>query len=426
LNKDILLIILVLFLAFLLRAGTFSSLHNSWDEIYYTCVSMKLDAQGFAGYNLQNVGFDVKQDYVRVYVETDKSKALLRRKDLSAYNEPVFYVPPVFPVLLKLSHDAFSNGSDHLFIDHHVWSAGEKRRRFVFYFKELYKTVVPLVFSLLTILMVMLFCLKYFDPEVSFYAGLLLSVNPVDIMASNKIWTDCIFTFFFTATLLLLYHAYQKKSTAVVLVSAIMAGLAMLTRNFGVVLWPIFLIYYLCSKERRIRDLVLFLLVTGAMTAPWFLLMVRTYGTPLHQPDVASIAKFFPFVRFVFHRPWYTYIVNTIVSNPIWIFSVGIFILDGMKRPLKVLLTLWVFVLLLALICLRYFIHSVGIEDRYILPAYPALAIAASFVLSVLMEQYKTMRMLIVSLLLCSCIWSVHIAVVYTYKLHSDCIALPF
>ncbi len=425
-NKNTIFITAVLFLAFLLRAGTFFSPHDSWDQVYYTCVAMKLDTCGFAGYSLQHVGFQEKQNYVRVYVEPDDAKNFLsQRKELNAYNEPVFYAPPVLPFLLKVSHDVFAGGSDHMFINGRIWRADQKKGFSVFYAKEFYKTVIPLTFSLLTILIVMLFCLEQIGPLASFYAGLLLSVNPVDIMAANKIWTDDIFTFFFTAALLLLYYAHKNNCSVTVLFSGIMAGLAMLTRNFGIVLWPIALIHGLCSKERKMGKFILFLLITAAMSAPWFLLMIKTYGTPLHQPDLADIAKFFPFVIFVFNRPWYTYIVNIIVQNPIWILSIWAFVSSEIQYRLRSLLAAWVLVPLLVLICLRYFIRSVGIEDRYMLPAYPALAMAASLTLSVLMQKYKTIKPFMVLLIICSCLWSVYIAVTYTYKLHSDCIPLP-
>jgi len=74
--KHLSFIILLVFAIFL-RSGTFFTSHNSDDQVYYHAAAMKLDREGFKGYNLQNVGLVDKGDVRSLIIESNPKKTIL-------------------------------------------------------------------------------------------------------------------------------------------------------------------------------------------------------------------------------------------------------------------------------------------------------------------------------------------------------------
>jgi len=432
----------ILALAAVLRMGTFFYPHNSWDEIYYSSLAMKLDTSGFKEYNLKNVVFNKLPgaqgvEIKKVYNSDNDLISKQKRRGLYYYDEPLFYEPPLLPYLIKFSHDLFARGQKHLYIDLNAWVYAHKNHLPAFFKQEFYKTIVPFTFSLLSICMVFWFCSKFINETTAFYAALFQAVNPVDIMAANRIWTDCIAAFFFTSTLFLFYIAYKKDSLSIILLSGICCSLALLTRIFSVSLLPIaalFRIYLFATSPKKAiyeiadKKTILFLATVFLITLPWFWTTTHVFGSPLHLPYSKNLEKLFPFVYFILHRPWFIYPVNILSQNPIW----ALFIFApfcALNKQIKFLLGLWILVPLLLLTILPV-LSQVPKEDRFALPVYPAITIAAGFVLAELDKKLRVentlLKLLLNFLTLVSLFWSLKIAIYFTYSHLSDTIAFPF
>src|SRR5690348_242860 len=91
------------------------------------------------------------------------------------------------------------------------------------------------------------------------------------------------------------------------------------------------------------------------------------------------------------------------------------------EDDLKTLLWVWILVPLLALSALRSTNHTlISIEDRYMLPSYPALAMATAMAVDTMKN-----RGWINIFLFCACGWSIYLAFTYVYRFASDCIPFP-
>jgi hypothetical protein len=149
----------------------------------------------------------------------------------------------------------------------------------------------------------------------------------------------------------------------------------------------------------------------------------RVFGWPLHLPYQKNFSDLFPFVKFEFHRPWFTYIVDIIAQNPAWSLC---FLLPfyPFEKNLKSFLIIWALLPLLILTILPM-ILQVPIHDIYALPVYPALSIGASYVLYIATRTSSLKTFILNLFLFSSLTWSIFLSFKYAYILCADCISFP-
>jgi 4-amino-4-deoxy-L-arabinose transferase-like glycosyltransferase len=431
-------LLIILFIAAIIRAGTFFDSHHSWDQIFYSSLAMKLDTGGFKDYSLQNVAFKKLpgDGGVEIYKDHNRENTLLekfREHGFTYYDEPLFYEPPLFPYLLKFSHDIFAPHKKYLFIDIGTWARSQKKESLHFFRDSFYSTIVPFTFNLLSILIVFLFCSRYFNKDVAFYAGLFLALSPAHVMIGMKIWTDSIGLFFYCLTLFFFYIAYQKNSILNIVLSGIFCSLAVLSRISDLSILFIIAIYRLYLYKDDFKKsywgfidskMILFFGLFLLLTFPWFSTTTRVFGSPLHLPYQKNFADMFPFVKFELHRPWFTYIVDIIVQNPVWILF---FIMPfyPLENRLKSLLIIWAVVPLLILTILPL-TAQIPIHDIYALPVYPAISIGAGYVFYKITNTSALKAVLINLFMISSLLWSLYLSYQYGYMLYADCIDVPF
>jgi len=432
--------LIILVFALLLRIAAFYIPHDGWDQIYYTSLAMKLDTLKLSDYNLRDVSIKELSGAGgrEIYKSSKSPNDLLheqKRYGLYMYDEPLFCQPPGLSFLIKISHDLLAQGKGYVYSTHRAFYYAKKRHFPYFFSEEIYKSIIPLTFSLLTICLVYWFSVTYINLPTAYFATLFLAVNPVDIMSASKVWTDTMASFFFALTLILFYMAYKKNNVFIMLLSALACAAAIWTRTPSLFLIPIVffikLYYFELSPRKSIWELVdikiiLFLLAVFTLTLPWFELNVRLFGSPMHIANQKNLGDLFPFVYYVMHRPWYTYPVNIFCQNPLWVlcFFIPFFPID---RQIRFLLCVWSITPILILSLLPRFAF-VSIEDRYALPSYPAICLAAGYVLSQIHHRYNQVRWVGIVLNILtglSILLSVIIAVYYVYYKMVDCIPFP-
>ena len=346
------LIILTIAAAF--RVGGFFSPHDSWDQLYYSSLAMKLDEGGFKEYNLQNVAYRSLPGIQgsEIYKENRQEFTLLgkfNKHGFTYYDEPLFFEPPLFPYLLKYSHDLFAKHQKYVFIDANAWAKSRKYSSPHFFKNSFYNSIVPFTFSLLSIVLIFLFCAEFINEEVAFYACLFLAVSPVHVLTGTKIWTDSIGLFFYCATLFISYIAFKKDNLFSAVLAGILCSLAIMSRIANLNLLFVLLIYRLYLYRDNFKKslagvidkkIITFTGIFLLLTFPWFSTTTRLFGSPLHVPYQKNFADLFPFVNFELHRPWFTYIVDIISQNPIWIlfFLIPFYTLEKELKSLLVTL----------------------------------------------------------------------------------------
>jgi 4-amino-4-deoxy-L-arabinose transferase-like glycosyltransferase len=163
------------------------------------------------------------------------------------------------------------------------------------------------------------------------------------------------------------------------------------------------------------------------VTLPWFWIVTQTYGNPLHFPTQEGGKELMAWLELVRSRPWYTYPVDIVFQNPLMGFALCSFFISFGKKGLKFFLAGWFLIFYIALM-----VMVEGKENRYMLPAYPALAIMASVVLyrcRDIVNRITTRGLgdaMVLVLLAVSSVWSIKIANHYTFAGFVDWIPLPF
>jgi 4-amino-4-deoxy-L-arabinose transferase-like glycosyltransferase len=235
------------------------------------------------------------------------------------------------------------------------------------------------------ILLVYIFCLSFINQQTALLASLLLSVSPISVLCASRIWSDSTLSFFmFTAALFFLL-SNNKSNIWLAVISGIFSGLGVLTKLSGL-FTPIILGFYSLMiiswrsfKQRKLainpeaKNYSVLFLITLIMTMPWFTLVAQTFGDPLHVPYQANAEEINPWFASVWHRPWFTYPVDILCQNPIWIFALFGTKCQSGNRRIWFFLTSWIIIITTYLTLM-----VMGKENRYMLPAYPAIAILAS------------------------------------------------
>jgi hypothetical protein len=219
----------VMILAVHLRSPAFEQPHDSGDQIFYTAVAMKLDAVGFKGYNLHDIGMTTDRSNRTLKLTHDKNtqETILKIHQLegiSFYNEPLFYAPPLLPYFIKLSHDIVANGKDYRLLDRNLWDKSKKLDFFKNPEIEFFALLVPFLSNLLIMVIVIIFCQRFLNSLTAFYAAILLSVSPINIMSASRIWADSTLTLFYTAALMLFYFASEKNHLGFAISGGVCAG----------------------------------------------------------------------------------------------------------------------------------------------------------------------------------------------------------
>lgn len=137
-----------------------------------------------------------------------------------------------------------------------------------------------------------------FSNHASLLAALIYAFEPGILFYTSQFYTETLFTALFLGALIALFSGTQKSAAA----SAILLGLATLTRPVGLycaVLFLLFLGYTLYTKQsvqKTFATLFLFAIIFLAITIPWF---IRN-GTELHsyifstQPSYLAVGATIP------------------------------------------------------------------------------------------------------------------------------------
>jgi hypothetical protein len=173
------------------------------------------------------------------------------------------------------------------------------------------------------------------------------------------------------------------------LLSVTSYSLALLTKNTAVLLIPtLLLITFLSSyfrdenlKQADLKQAALkmaaFFLLVFIMTFPWYYTVYSTWGIPMFDPKQEGISKVHFWFVFAKSRPWYTYLISLPSMMPLYLFGYCrvLNLLRSKAQPRDLFLAVWFLSFFVFLTLITYFSEQLGPDSRYMLPAYPPLAI---------------------------------------------------
>ncbi len=440
----IILILTLIFLHLFIRYNTFWLSHVAGDQVQYVGLAMKLENFGFEGYNLRKIDevyFNEEKSVIAVVPSRDDKGVLLRGLEEAGvlyYDIPFFHKGPAFPIALMASHSIFGTNKYYLLVLKHLGREVYNKKPKEFFWAQFYAAIVPLFFSI--ILMLLTFCLGkiLFSNRIGLYAAFMMAINPISILTSHKLWADDMLSAFVALSVILFILSQKRQRAWISLLAGMSCGMAVLTKQNGGIIFVAIILYSIWIHRTFLKDirkwpllifdkyLVSFGIGLILISAPWFYKIYSLYGNPLYlppKPDILETDKtgWFRLTRARPH-PLKLFTIGIPYISPAFIFVYGTlkkfmsYFLNPFEKSDKesdkfMLLWFWILAFMLFFILL-----GGGKEHRRMLPAYPAIAILASYALTkfgIFIKRVSKNKLiaevLIIAMLMLSASWSISI-----------------
>jgi len=413
--KHLGILLLILAVAAWLRINTFWLRHTGDDEVMNVALAMKLDSCAMQGYNLYRVNYedfnlDGKTSITELTLAPEGHDGMYlnqikQRGIVSYYHKPLHHVAPGFPFLIMVSQKTIGGGNGYFISSTQPSKAVIKEKPPHLRISQMYAVALPFAFSLLLVLLTYLAARRLFDPTTGLIAAAIMAINPVSIFVSQKIWAEEVSLVFVMFSFLLILSGYEKRSWLKGLLAGIAAGIAVLMKQSAGIFLITFLIFYFYDQRKGLLRLASwkqsllnpFILTLSLafliLTSWWFLLVFRTYGNPFYYPFVDFPAgDLFYTIRENRPAAFVLFTFGVLYLSPLFGFATGLFhrkfiikIPEPQRRFLP-LLFLWVVVYF----AMMAFVFQTK-EHRHMLAVYPALAMAAAYVIGRLHAWFKTL-----------------------------------
>ncbi len=370
-----------MFAAFLAAGASLS--RDSDDETIYTALAAKISSHGLYGYSLRGVSIEPAGSFWKIESREDGNLLrLLTSTGAAYYDVPFYFNPPLFPMALAASHSIWNSATHFLLL--------KKDAAPGFRYEQIYSAFPGALSAAFFLMGVFRLGRRYFGRRAGLLAVLFCAVSPVFLVASFKVWSDLM-----AAALILwsyLFYRQGEGDPAETLVSGGLFGLAVLTRTSSLFALPLFLI-------ARPRAAGLWSVPALILVCPWFIAVTKVYGNPLYFPEAAAAKDSLAWLQSI-SKPWYFYLADLIYLSPY--FLAGLLALRrGTWR-----FHLWIALFLLPLSALLFTSKPLGVEDRYLLPCYPALAVLTAGIVMDLKKPYSKLAAVFWA---AACLWSLRL-----------------
>lgn len=206
----------------------------------------------------------------------------------------------------------------------------------------------------------------------------LLALSPAALFAS-QVWLDGVLSFLMFLTLTLYRRAVRRGRWWDFSLAGACLGLALLTKFSALLLVPVLGVYHLTAvgRDRRASRLALAaLLPTLVLAAPWYGLFFATYGELLPSWIAPSdeMQRKFPFVAMMVQRSPLYYVSALVAFLPACLFALASFWRRLRDADTALLAG---FVLLLLAVFTAVGVSGGGYQTRHVLPALPPLCLLA-------------------------------------------------
>lgn len=168
---------------------------------------------------------------------------------------PLYKHPPVFTLLVSMSIRLFG-------------------------FSELSAFYVPVLFSLMMIPLVYCLGALMFNRWVGFVSAILISLDPMSIVCSQKIWMESLIAFFTVFSMYAFVKALKTGTPRLFISSGILSGLGALTKYTGGIPTLIYFVYAGIFERKLFKDryFLVSLVIPVIMLVPWLVWNISVYG----------------------------------------------------------------------------------------------------------------------------------------------------
>jgi len=207
-----------------------------------------------------------------------------------------------------------------------------------------------------------------------------IALDPILVFLSRRLWMDSLLAGFAALAVALAFEAVssERRRSALFAFSGLaLAAGALLKLVALLALLPVALLIILRVEERkeRLRALALVAAPIALLVGPWLVVFFREYGTIYPSwiaPDADSLARF-PFVRATVERPFFYYLKELALAQPLVLVLAALLVTRARRAPRPETLALggWAALSLAALSVLGA--TGTGFQMRYLCPMLPAL-----------------------------------------------------
>lgn len=143
--------------------------------------------------------------------------------------------------------------------------------------------IIPFIFSLLSIVLIMLISKRFFNTRVAFYAALIFCSNIIFNVFSKRFQFDYPFTFFFLLSFYLIVLYNDTHKIKYLILCGISFGLCLMIKILvGFYIPFTILLSMIVMKERiriTIKDILLLSVIGIIIALPWHIYMLNKYGS---------------------------------------------------------------------------------------------------------------------------------------------------
>jgi outer membrane protein assembly factor BamB len=238
------------------------------------------------------------------------------------------------------------------------------------------------IFGSLSLILVFYLGKKLYNSYVGFISALVLGTFATFYSFSKHAMVDVTFTFFIVASVYFFVVSEKtEKPLRYAALSGVFFGLALMTKQLQALLIPLIIFAFLLASRGSMRFLfkkhfTLFWTTGLMLFSPWLIYMVVSYGEPFWQNYFVYSAFTRTMNPIEGHAGSYLFYFNYLISNEYLLaillpFSVGLCIYKAIKgSKADTLILTWMTLVLLV------FTFAQTKLFWYILPAFPAFAIA--------------------------------------------------
>ena len=325
--------------------------HHENDEVIYQTLGIKLSH--LQSYNLQG-------------------SEILKILPQKIYNTQVFFRPPAFMLYLAFLYRIL--GVVGLYLAPVII--------YILLCIVIYKTVFLLTKS----------------QHIALKSLLLSATSTLLIFLSTKIHLDLFLGLMISISLFFLIHYKEKQQMASIFLSGLFFVFAVLTKYTALLFCPFFSVFLIIvSTKKRLLNLSLFFL-PALLLVLWFYYLFFVAHVRLDAlfsiPDQEMLTNF-PFVRYVYNRPFYFYFLNIFLTNPLYLLFFIVLkkgVWHDLRNQYGFLLYFLISIVLAVFIALTLYGARGGTyQMRYILSAEPFLIILLSLIT---FEKYKSVHYL--------------------------------
>ncbi|HUK83137.1 MAG TPA: glycosyltransferase family 39 protein [Verrucomicrobiae bacterium] len=382
-------LLVILVVSALIGTRSFFVAHARGDQASYVALAMKLDERGFDEYNLRRVDIHLINGFAQYVYSEDEFGELLRlrrQRGVAFYDEPLFHTPPLFPYLLLSAHRALARESPHQLLADERTAAMRLGKGGTAQ-AQLTACLMPLVAGLALIVLTFALGSVMSGDVVGLLAAAVVAFSPAVLLAEQRVWADTTLAALVALAVLLAWQYRRSRQVHWLLLAAIVLGLATLTKITGAIaalplLWCIYASGSRGPTWRRSLGLsalfgIAFLLVTG----PWYEAVRRVYGSAFYNPQQEAIGVTHAYFAHLKTKASYTYLLGLPYQMPLFLAGyVGAML--GLRKSewggARSGLALWFVSFFAAMTGVTSTNPMLGPEQRYMLPAYAALALLSA------------------------------------------------